>query len=173
MRHFCRECGIEVDEFCAEHPSSIVDSAPDGGDEPVDDIEDQLQDARATWDGTQWVAREAKSVPAHADAKPFWSGAATLVHGTIPLEIAKEHALSEYQLDLLGGSRVWSGADLKGNAVNWAGRYASGRRAFIRRMKCDRRIFVQERLEGRRRVVEIWRRSDAPAQLVSAQEGRL
>jgi hypothetical protein len=25
--HYCRECGVEVDEYCAEHPGAIVDSA--------------------------------------------------------------------------------------------------------------------------------------------------
>ena len=50
------------------------------------------------------------------------------------LECARRLARGQYQLELLNGERSWSGAELKGKAGRYTGRYRASRQALLARI---------------------------------------
>lgn len=84
---------------------------------------------------------------------PVRSGGILTLPGTVlQLEAC---ARGSYQRGLLSGSQRWSGADLKGNAARYSGRYHRSRRALLQRLASRGYVVVPVYL-GRYRRKEIF-----------------
>lgn len=59
------------------------------------------------------------------------------------LTIALSHARGSYQRDVVTGAARWSGADLRGKASRYSGRYAESRRNLLGRLEADERLAVR------------------------------
>lgn len=76
------------------------------------------------------------------------------------LETARKCACGSYQESLIEGEARWSGADLRGKASRYGGRYAASREALLRRFRDAGLDFVIRRgnaHEGPLLVI-VWRR---------------
>jgi hypothetical protein len=91
IQHFCRECGKQVDDFCAEHPHATVESVPVEADPNDTLIQTRIRETARAYArefdtlilDSEWSGTAYEDLPGAARERITWREFHNAVQGTL------------------------------------------------------------------------------------------